>query len=367
MLDNDIDGDASGSITITAVNGAAANIGATVVGSNGGLATINADGTLDFSANGEFDALETGQSATTTFTYEVETGTGTLASQITIPITGPNGFEAEVTVIEVSGTLQFSVEIFSNGGDIGDLRGLFFDVSDEGLLSGLYVSGPHLTDNRFLANSVNDLGQGNNVYGLATFDAGTEFGTPGTYCDDIRATTFTLSHSSQSLDLSLIAGSGFRPARHLRRARMRPALRQPQTRRHPLMAWSRKFPSPPSPLPCLGESDVVLDAVDDAVTVFESETFGDTDGFVLPNDTLDGLAFTGDVAAWSAAMRAMSANGSPPPMAGSCASMQTALSTFDANGEFDSTDRRSDPQPPPSITPSWQMAPAANRLPTAPR
>lgn len=46
----------------------------TVAGDNGGLMIVNADGSVDFSANGEFDDLTTEDSDITTFTYEIDGG-----------------------------------------------------------------------------------------------------------------------------------------------------------------------------------------------------------------------------------------------------------------------------------------------------
>jgi len=48
--------------------------GVQVVGSNGGLATIFADGTIDFDANDEFNYLADGETASTVFSYEIAGG-----------------------------------------------------------------------------------------------------------------------------------------------------------------------------------------------------------------------------------------------------------------------------------------------------
>ncbi|MEM1265475.1 MAG: Ig-like domain-containing protein, partial [Pseudomonadota bacterium] len=55
-------------------------------GSNGGRATVNASGTVDFDADGDFDDLLIGQTAITTFTYTIDDGRGG-AGLATISIT----------------------------------------------------------------------------------------------------------------------------------------------------------------------------------------------------------------------------------------------------------------------------------------
>ncbi len=59
---------------VTAVNGDAGAVAQIVDGDNGGLLIVYADGTVDFSANGDFDALNRGQTEVTNFTYEIEGG-----------------------------------------------------------------------------------------------------------------------------------------------------------------------------------------------------------------------------------------------------------------------------------------------------
>ncbi|MEO1058885.1 MAG: vWA domain-containing protein, partial [Actinomycetota bacterium] len=68
ILDND---DLAGA-TLVAVEGAAANIGQFVDLAGGGRAKVNADGTVDFDADGDFDSLAFNETAQTSFTYTVE-------------------------------------------------------------------------------------------------------------------------------------------------------------------------------------------------------------------------------------------------------------------------------------------------------
>jgi len=74
LLTNDSEEGAAYAGDVFAVNGDAANVGTQVIGSNGGLLTVNLDGSFDFDANDEFDFLGDGQTATTSFTYEIAGG-----------------------------------------------------------------------------------------------------------------------------------------------------------------------------------------------------------------------------------------------------------------------------------------------------
>lgn len=70
---NVLTNDASG-LTVVAVNGLSANVGAAVAGSNGGSFTIAADGSWTFTAAGAFAALTGDQTATTSVTYNASAG-----------------------------------------------------------------------------------------------------------------------------------------------------------------------------------------------------------------------------------------------------------------------------------------------------
>jgi len=74
ILTNDTQDGATYGGNVEMVEGAADNVGMQVTGSNGGMATINADGSIDFDANDQFDYLADGETATTTFSYEIAGG-----------------------------------------------------------------------------------------------------------------------------------------------------------------------------------------------------------------------------------------------------------------------------------------------------
>jgi Ca2+-binding RTX toxin-like protein len=116
-----------------------------------------------------------------------------------------------VTVREQSGDLVFSVRVTKDG-VTGDLRGLFFHVSDEALIGKLVATGGDVTATQYATNGVRNLGNGVNLNGQdKPTDIGVAFGTPGMGKDDIQETTFRLSHTSANvdLDLSLLAKMGF--------------------------------------------------------------------------------------------------------------------------------------------------------------
>ncbi len=96
--DSDSDGDA---IFVSAVNALAANVGANIQGSTGGIFVIQPDGTFSFRANGDFDYLAVGESETTTTSYTVSDGNGgTDIATVAVTVTGVNdapfGFDPTV-------------------------------------------------------------------------------------------------------------------------------------------------------------------------------------------------------------------------------------------------------------------------------
>ncbi|WP_165357464.1 Ig-like domain-containing protein, partial [Sphingosinicella sp. CPCC 101087] len=90
VLDNDADPDGD-TLVVRAVNGAEANVGTSVGGTNGGTFTLNADGSYDFDPNGQFDDLAVGETRTTRITYTVSDGEGgTDTATLEVTVTGTN-------------------------------------------------------------------------------------------------------------------------------------------------------------------------------------------------------------------------------------------------------------------------------------
>ncbi|CAN7457392.1 DUF4082 domain-containing protein [Phenylobacterium sp. LjRoot219] len=83
------DSDPNGTaLTVTAVNGVAASVGTSVLLASGARLTLNASGTFSYDPNGAFNALNTGQTATDSFTYTVSDGALTASATSTVTING---------------------------------------------------------------------------------------------------------------------------------------------------------------------------------------------------------------------------------------------------------------------------------------
>ncbi|MEM6549647.1 MAG: Ig-like domain-containing protein [Pseudomonadota bacterium] len=95
--DSDPDGD---DLSVTAVNGEAADVGETVELASGALLTLGSDGAFDYDPNGVFDGLGDGEAETDSFVYEVsdgEGGTATATATVTV-----NGIGDEVLTLSLS-------------------------------------------------------------------------------------------------------------------------------------------------------------------------------------------------------------------------------------------------------------------------
>jgi len=114
-----------------------------------------------------------------------------------------------------AGKVQFKVDYLSTGSNtIADIRGVFFNIFDDTLLSGLKVTGTNVTASKFgPAGTINSVGGNSNNLngGGGSFDAGVEIGQEGIGQGkgDIQSTTFTLSHTSKALTLAQFYGQNF--------------------------------------------------------------------------------------------------------------------------------------------------------------
>lgn len=131
---------------------------------------------------------------------------------------GTSGPAVWVDVTESGGSLRFDVRV--EGGLVGDLRGLFFDMSDESVIKSLSVSAlsSGLTEVRLGNDTIKDLGDGANMNGLlggtggtdtAGYDVGLEIGTSGIGKDDYQSFSFSLSSTSRALTLADIGQVNF--------------------------------------------------------------------------------------------------------------------------------------------------------------
>jgi hypothetical protein len=112
-----------------------------------------------------------------------------------------------------TGKIQFKVEFAPDSPAIGDFRGIFFNIADNSLLSGLRIEGPHVTTYVTGNGNITSVGNANLNGGgnVHAFDIGVEIGQNGLKGgkDDIQTTTFTLFHTSQNLDLNMFAQQEF--------------------------------------------------------------------------------------------------------------------------------------------------------------
>ncbi|MFN6518522.1 MAG: PEP-CTERM sorting domain-containing protein [Nostoc sp. CreGUA01] len=120
--------------------------------------------------------------------------------------------------LEGSGKVQFKVDYLSTGSNtIADIRGVFFNILNDSLLSGLKIENLAATDvtaKKFgPAGSITSVGSGSNNLngGGGSFDIGVEIGQEGIGQGkgDIQSTIFTLSHASQALTLAQFSEQNF--------------------------------------------------------------------------------------------------------------------------------------------------------------
>lgn len=243
-----------------------------------------------------------------------------------------------ITVTELeNGDLKFDLMVLDDTGSIGDLNALFFDLADDSILSGLSVSGDDVTGSAFKADGVTKVDNFTNMNGevvkdYGKFDTGVQFGTQGIGTDDIRETSFVLSHDTLDLTLDALLGQDFG-------ARLTSVGDEDGSREDSLKLGG----DAPTEVDPVNEPDPVHLANDDTLTVAENETFnedGSTDLLsnlsttLLENDTSDAFEYTGSV---------LSVNGSTDNVGQSVTGSNGGLliiaedGTFDfsANGDFD--------------------------------
>jgi VCBS repeat-containing protein len=108
-------------LTVTEVNGVAADVGNLVVLPSGALLTLNADGTSTYDPNGQFEELAPGEEDVDAFEYTIEEPGGLSDSAtVTITITGvddpPVAVDDTATVEEDSGAN--AIEVLANDTDV---------------------------------------------------------------------------------------------------------------------------------------------------------------------------------------------------------------------------------------------------------
>ena len=179
VLANDlvlIDGDVP---SISAVNGDTANVGSAITGSNGGLFTVNTDGSATFDTNGAFAQLREGQTETTSVSYSVTGFNGeTSTTTVSVEVVGSNNAPvAQDDIYTVNaGSNGGIANLFELGSWVVDQRLLVNDIDPEG--SPLTIS--EVNDQALINGSVTVVGNNGGTFtvssdGTASFDASSDF------------------------------------------------------------------------------------------------------------------------------------------------------------------------------------------------
>ncbi len=148
LLFNDTDVDKGAVLTVTEVNGVAANVGTQITLASGALLTVNANGSYDYNPNGHFNYLAAGQTATDSFTYQVSDGQGGFATSTdTIKITGLNDAPVANAVSTSGAENSASIPITLTGSvvDVGDTIANFSIVALPPATEGVLYSNAALT------------------------------------------------------------------------------------------------------------------------------------------------------------------------------------------------------------------------------
>ncbi|MBC7967581.1 MAG: tandem-95 repeat protein, partial [Fuerstia sp.] len=140
VLTNDTDPDGD-TLTVSAVNGVAGNVGSGVTGTNGGTFTINSNGGYTFNPGTAFDDLAAGQTRTTSVTYVASDNQGgTSSTTLTVTVTGTNDAPVSTPISNQTSTDSQTVS-FSVAGNFSDpdtTNTLTFSAS--GLPAGLSIN-----------------------------------------------------------------------------------------------------------------------------------------------------------------------------------------------------------------------------------
>jgi VCBS repeat-containing protein len=123
----------SNSLTVSAVDGKTVVVGTTITLSSGALVTLNADDSLTYDPNTQFETLAVGESGTDSFTYTTNNGSLTNAASVNLTINGVNDAPQVTSVFNLS-SLNGSNGFVINGINSGDFSGN--SVSNAGDING---------------------------------------------------------------------------------------------------------------------------------------------------------------------------------------------------------------------------------------
>jgi VCBS repeat-containing protein len=129
VLANDTDIDIGDTLHVGAVNGLAANVGATIDLASGALLKVNADGSYSYDPNGKFEYLAVDKSATDSFTYAAADNHNAASNAATVNLTIEGVNDAPVAVDDVvapaggGGTPVETLLDFEDVTDLGNMDG----------------------------------------------------------------------------------------------------------------------------------------------------------------------------------------------------------------------------------------------------
>ncbi|NRB75158.1 MAG: tandem-95 repeat protein, partial [Verrucomicrobiales bacterium] len=174
-LDNDTDPDVNDTLTVTGVTQPTR-----------GIVTVDASDELVFNPNGEFDYLGAGESATVTFSYDIEDGNGgTDTAVVTVTVTGND--DSLVAVGDSGSTDEdtaVSVDVLANDSD------------------------PDTADNPLAIDSFTQPNPGSGsvfqVGDALVFDPGNDFGSLAVGETDVVSFTYTVINQSGASDVETV-------------------------------------------------------------------------------------------------------------------------------------------------------------------
>ncbi|MEM1073276.1 MAG: Ig-like domain-containing protein, partial [Pseudomonadota bacterium] len=177
-------------LTVTQINGQAANVGAAVLLSGGGEVTVNSDGTFLFASNGQYESLAVGQTATETFTYTIQDGNGG-SDQATVEITINGANDAVDAILDTASTDEdsgTSGNVLTNDVDLDGDTLTVIEVGGSALAVGQPVAGSN--GGVFVINAD----------GSYTFDTNGDFESLDTGVNTQTVTTYQVSDGNSGQD-----------------------------------------------------------------------------------------------------------------------------------------------------------------------
>jgi VCBS repeat-containing protein len=200
----DADVDAGDVISVIAVNGVAANVGARLDLAGGGAVTVGADGALAFDPDGDFEFLGAGETRDVTFAYTIADLAGaTDTAAVTVRVTGANDAPAaadDAFTIPVNAPLSGNV-LANNGAGPDtdpDANDVLTVVAINGSPAGLgtpvtLASGAVVTLNADGAFTYDASGAGLVIGGADTVEDGFTYTLSDGTVSDVGAVTITLT------------------------------------------------------------------------------------------------------------------------------------------------------------------------------